>query len=80
MTVKLYYTSPATSEWTTTITSARRDGDTYIVTLAETAFYPEGGGQPFDCGTIEGMSVLEVFEENEEVYHRLRRPLPRLER
>lgn len=71
MTVKLYYTSPATSEWTTTITSARRDGDTYIVTLAETAFYPEGGGQPFDCGTIEGMSVLEVFEENEEVYHRL---------
>jgi alanyl-tRNA synthetase len=71
MTVKLYYTSPATNEWTTTITSAREDGDTYIVTLAETAFYPEGGGQPSDCGTIDGMRVLEVFEENEEVYHRL---------
>jgi alanyl-tRNA synthetase len=65
MTVKLYYTSPTTSAWTTAITSAREDGDTYIVTLAETAFYPKGGGQPSDRGTIDGMDVLEVFEEND---------------
>ncbi|EZP76856.1 threonyl/alanyl tRNA synthetase SAD [Parageobacillus genomosp. 1] len=71
MTEKWYYTSPTTSEWTTTVTSAEKDGDTYIVTLAETAFYPEGGGQPCDNGTIAGIPVLEVFEKNEEVYHRL---------
>ncbi|BDG35654.1 alanyl-tRNA editing protein [Saccharococcus caldoxylosilyticus] len=71
MTEKWYYTSPTTSEWTTTITSAKKDGDTYIITLSETAFYPEGGGQPCDNGVIAGIPVLEVFEKNEEVYHRL---------
>ncbi|NUK31425.1 alanyl-tRNA editing protein [Parageobacillus sp. VR-IP] len=71
MTEKWYYTSPTTSEWTTTITSAKKDGDTYIITLSETAFYPEGGGQPCDNGVIADIPVLEVFEKNEEVYHRL---------
>ncbi|MDE8563814.1 DHHA1 domain-containing protein [Anoxybacillus rupiensis] len=71
MTIKLYYTSPSITSWKTTITSSQKDGDTYIVTLAETAFYPEGGGQPSDCGTIEAIPVMDVFEENGEVYHRL---------
>lgn len=71
MTEKLYYTAPDVDVWTTTVTSVRQDGETYIVTLAETAFYPEGGGQPSDAGTIAGLPVLDVFDENEEVYHRL---------
>nr|WP_233414523.1 DHHA1 domain-containing protein [Anoxybacillus caldiproteolyticus] len=71
VTTKLYYTSPSTTEWMTTITSCREDGDTYIVTLAETAFYPEGGGQPSDKGMIEDIPVIDVFEQNGEVYHRL---------
>lgn len=71
MTKKLYYTAPDVDVWTTTVTSVRQDGETYIVTLAETAFYPEGGGQPSDAGTIAGLPVLDVFDENGEVYHRL---------
>ena len=71
MTKKLYYTAPDVDVWTTTVTSVRQDGETYIVTLTETAFYPEGGGQPSDAGTIAGLPVLDVFDENGEVYHRL---------
>ncbi|MFC0297190.1 alanyl-tRNA editing protein [Geobacillus jurassicus] len=74
MTKKLYYTAPDVAAWTTTVTGIRQDGETYVVTLAETGFYPEGGGQPSDAGTIAGLPVLEVFEENEEVYHRLPAP------
>jgi Ser-tRNA(Ala) deacylase AlaX len=73
LTEKWYYTSPMTSEWTTTVTSSEKDGDTYIVTLAETAFYPKGGGQPCDNGTIAGIPVLEVFEKNAVIIKRKRR-------
>jgi alanyl-tRNA synthetase len=71
VTIKLYYTSPSTTQWTTTVTSVKEEKNTYIVTLAETAFYPEGGGQPSDHGTIEGIDVIDVFEQDGEVYHRL---------
>ncbi|WP_027410650.1 alanyl-tRNA editing protein [Anoxybacteroides tepidamans] len=75
MSIKLYYTSPSTTNWVTTVTSQQKEGNTYIVTLAETAFYPEGGGQPSDSGTIEGIRVIDVFEKNGEVYHRLATPV-----
>jgi alanyl-tRNA synthetase len=71
MTKKLYYLSPSTTSWTTTITSIKKENEDYIITLAETAFYPEGGGQPSDSGTIDGIKVIDVFEANGEVYHRL---------
>ncbi len=34
------------------------------VYLDETAFYPASGGQPFDLGTINGVAVLAVEEED----------------
>jgi len=74
LTTKLYYTSPLTTDWTTMVTSFREDGDTYLVTLAETAFYPEGGGQPSDLGMIDSLHVIDVFEQDGEIYHRLPAP------
>jgi alanyl-tRNA synthetase len=71
MTKRLYYVSPSTVNWTTTITSIKKEHNDYLITLAETAFYPEGGGQPSDLGTIDGIKVIDVFEEDGEVYHRL---------
>lgn len=46
---------------------------TILVELEETLFYPEGGGQPCDLGTMEGMPVIDVFEDKKSgiVYHRL---------
>ena len=47
----------------------------YEVTLDQTAFYPEGGGQPFDMGTLGGAHVLEVHEKKGEVIHYADKPL-----
>jgi alanyl-tRNA synthetase len=33
--------------------------------LDETCFYPESGGQPWDRGTLEGIDVIKVVEDNE---------------
>ena len=49
------------------------------VTLDATAFYPEGGGQPADRGTLGGMSVIDVQERAGDIYHVLglgEAPLP----
>ncbi|RFU65358.1 alanyl-tRNA editing protein [Peribacillus glennii] len=68
---KLYYEDAYLKKWSTTIdTVIEKDGD-FLVTLTETAFYPEGGGQPSDSGTIGGIAVLDVFSENDTVFHKL---------
>jgi len=41
------------------------------VWLDRTIFYPEGGGQPADRGSINGMKVLDVQVEDGEVVHLL---------
>lgn len=53
---------------------ARRDD---AVALDRTAFYPTGGGQPHDTGTLGGLPVVEVRKEDGLVWHRLAGgPLP----
>ncbi len=39
------------------------------VTLDRTAFYPTGGGQPTDTGTLDGARVVECLDEGETVVH-----------
>ncbi|MFC5603703.1 alanyl-tRNA editing protein [Sporosarcina koreensis] len=46
------------------------EGRLYAV-LSNTAFYPTGGGQPHDTGTIEGVRVIDVEEVDGEVRHYL---------
>lgn len=45
-----------------------RNNQNYVV-LDQTAFYPEGGGQPWDKGTIDNVKVTKVLEEEGIVYH-----------
>ena len=40
-----------------------------LIQLAGTYFYPEGGGQPADKGTINGLKVLDVQKINGKVQH-----------
>lgn len=47
----------------------------FDVVLDETVFFPEGGGQPSDTGTLGGATVLHVREEGGEIFHRVDRAL-----
>ncbi|MFD1357836.1 DHHA1 domain-containing protein [Fictibacillus halophilus] len=70
MTKKIYYSSPYTTEWETIIKKSFTKEDQCFVVLEETAFYPTGGGQPHDTGTINGIEVLDVFtDETGEIVH-----------
>lgn len=71
MTKKLYYDSAYTKEWQTTISrTMEKEGQLYVL-LEETAFYPHGGGQPCDHGHINGIPVLDVILEEDEVLHKV---------
>jgi len=52
-------------EFNATIT---RVGDNFLV-LDQTCFYPQGGGQAGDKGTISGIKVLNTVSEGEEIRH-----------
>jgi alanyl-tRNA synthetase len=41
------------------------------IVLDATAFYPEGGGQPADRGTLDGLAVVDVQEHDGEILHLL---------
>jgi alanyl-tRNA synthetase len=73
MTDRLYYTDCYLREFTGHIASASDDG--LAVRLDRTAFYPTSGGQPFDIGTLGGVAVVDVTDDDEGVIHRLAAPL-----
>lgn len=71
----LYYDDPDLLDFDATVVAVRqRDGHPEVV-LDRTAFYPEGGGQPADHGTIDGVPVIHVRKEGGEVAHVLGGPL-----
>lgn len=69
MTIKLYYNNPYITEFTSEIIDSKKHQNKYHIVLKETAFYPEGGGQPCDLGEINGSKVEYVYEENNTIYH-----------
>jgi alanyl-tRNA synthetase len=71
MAKKLYYDSAYLKEWNTKISGTVEREDGVYVTLAETAFYPHGGGQPCDTGYIGELPVLDVVLEDNEVLHKV---------
>ncbi len=69
MAKKLYYEDAYMKEFEASVLSCEKVDKGYNVVLDETAFYPEGGGQPCDFGTIDGIAVVDVQEKNDEVVH-----------
>ncbi len=74
-TTKLYYQDPFLREFTAAVTSCEETKGGYLVTLDRTAFYPEGGGQPYDTGVLGEAKVLEVHDKNGVITHLCNKPL-----
>jgi misacylated tRNA(Ala) deacylase len=48
--------------------------DASAVALDRTVFYPTGGGQPHDSGTLAGLPVVDVRKDGDAVWHTLAVP------
>ncbi|HEY1760123.1 MAG TPA: alanyl-tRNA editing protein [Bryobacteraceae bacterium] len=73
MTERLYYSDSYLSEFRARIVSTDPAG--LRVYLDRTAFYPTSGGQPFDIGTLNGVRVVDVADEDGRVVHVLAAPV-----
>ncbi|MBR4484231.1 MAG: alanyl-tRNA editing protein [Erysipelotrichaceae bacterium] len=69
LTKELYYDDAYLSEFQATVLSCEEDKKGYALTLDATAFYPEGGGQPYDTGTLNEAKVLEVHRRDDRIIH-----------
>ncbi len=70
-TLKLYQSDVYLKEFEAQITSVIKENDQTVITLDRSAFFPEGGGQTCDTGTIGGYDVFYVHEDERDVYHHL---------
>ena len=66
---RLYYEDVYKKEFTATVLECREHKNGFAVILDESAFYPEGGGQPSDVGTLGDVKVTEVHEKDGELLH-----------
>ena len=75
MTRKLYYEDCHLTTFSARVTSCDPFEKGWMVSLDATAFYPEGGGQACDLGTLGGAQVTDVREKGEEIIHFCAAPL-----
>ena len=78
-TQKLYYDDPFLREFPAEVLSCEPTGENWKVVLDQTAFYPEGGGQPADHGVLKTpkgeVPVTDVHERDGAVIHTCAAPV-----
>ena len=68
-TEKLYYQDPYLTAFTARVLSCEKSKSGWAVVLDRTSFYPEGGGQPADHGTLGAVQVTDVHETKGVIFH-----------
>jgi alanyl-tRNA synthetase len=66
MTERLYYNEPFLTRFSARVLEYLEWDTQPAVVLDRTAFYPTGGGQPHDTGTLNGLQVQDVVERVED--------------
>ena len=72
---KIYYENCMEKSFEAKVLSCEKQEKGYAVVLDQTAFYPEGGGQACDLGTLDGVAVLDVREVGDNIVHLCEKPL-----
>ena len=79
MTEKLFYKDAYQKTFEATVTECREGKKGYEIILDQTAFYPEGGGQPGDIGYLQTgdqkVEVTDTHEKDGEILHFCGQPL-----
>jgi alanyl-tRNA synthetase len=73
---RLYLADPYLARFDADVLAERRLGERTAVVLSRTAFYPEGGGQPADHGTLGPARVVDVQEVEGEILHSVEGAVP----
>jgi alanyl-tRNA synthetase len=74
-TEKLYYADPFLKTFRAAVLDCRPVKNGFLVVLDRTAFYPEGGGQPADHGTVDDVRVSDVREKDGVIFHTCETPV-----
>ncbi len=74
-TTKLYYIDCRLSQFTARVLACDQGKKGFEIELDQTAFYPEGGGQAADVGTLNGIRVWDVHERDGRILHYCDGPL-----
>lgn len=75
LTKKLFYNDAYLTEFSAEVLSCEPSKNGWAVVLDQTAFYPEGGGQPCDLGTLNDAAVSDVHDRNGTVVHTCDKPV-----
>ena len=66
---RLFYQDSHIRTFSAQVTGCTETEKGFLITLSATAFYPEGGGQACDIGTLADAQVLYVQEKGEDIVH-----------
>lgn len=73
----LYYKDAYLKECTSKVISCQPGKNGYEVELEDTVFYPEGGGQPGDTGSLNGnIEVIDTKERDGRILHICKEAIP----
>jgi alanyl-tRNA synthetase len=75
---RLFYKDQYIREFTADVSDIKEKDGAYHIVLDKTAFFPGGGGQFCDLGTIDNLEVIDVYEENGVIFHVTKQKLIRL--
>lgn len=75
MTTRLYLQDPYLTHFRASVVEMRDVGGKPAAVLDQSAFYPEGGGQPGDRGTLDGVPVLDTQERDGTILHFVQAPV-----